>query len=121
MFQGLRPAAPIYILYKAEPRIAVGEVVSVSNPVPQYSATAYQNGMVMPPKAYVDIKIRIADEMVDLQRLPADATIADFGNSGMVVSESMMPSQTKYTGSRRRASGRWRRSRGTSTWLPSVT
>ena len=88
MFQGLRPAAPIYILYKAEPRIAVGEVVSVSNPVPQYSATAYQNGMVMPPKAYVDIKIRIADEVVDLQRLPADATIADFGNSGMVVSES---------------------------------
>lgn len=86
MFQGLRPAAPIYLLYKAEPRIVIGEVVSVSNPMPQFNST-YQNGVLMPPKAYVDIKVRIADETVDLQKLPADASIADFGN-GMVVSES---------------------------------
>lgn len=84
MFQGLRPAAPIYILYKAEPRVAIGEVVSVSNPIPQYAASPYQSGI----KSYVDIKIRVADEVVDLQKLPADASIADFGNSGMVISES---------------------------------
>lgn len=84
MFQGLRPTAPIYILYKADPRIAVGEVVSVSNPVPQYTAMAYQGGI----KANVDVKARIAGEVIDLQQLPADATIADFGNAGMVVSES---------------------------------
>lgn len=88
MFQGLRTASPIYILYKSEPRVSVAEVVSVSNPVPQFSTSTYQNGMLMPPKSFVDIRARMGDENLDLQKLPADSSIADFGNTGMVVSES---------------------------------
>lgn len=40
------------------------------------------------PKMLVDVKIKSSGgEVVDLQKLPADLSIADFGN-GMVVSES---------------------------------
>ena len=39
------------------------------------------------PKLLVDLKIKTANGEVDLQKLPADLSIADFGN-GMVVSES---------------------------------
>lgn len=88
MFQGLRASSPFYILYKNEPRVAIGEVISVSNPVPQFGATAYQNGLMTTPKSFVDIKVRVGEEVLDLQKLPADSTIADFGGNGMVVSES---------------------------------
>lgn len=88
MFQGLRGSSPFYILYKKEPRLAIGEVVSVSNPTPQYASTTYQNGIMMPPKNFVDIKVRVGEETLDFQKIPADATIADFGINGMVVSES---------------------------------
>lgn len=87
MFQGLRQASPIYILYKSEPRIVIGEVIGVSNPEPQFPATAFQAG-VIPPKSIVDVKARVGEDIIDLQKLPADAVIADCGNSGIVVSES---------------------------------
>lgn len=88
MFQGLRASAPIYILHKSDPRVAVGEVIGVSNPVPQFGNIAYQSGLAVPPKSYVDVKVRIDNDIVDLKQLPADASIADFGTTGMVVSES---------------------------------
>lgn len=87
MFQELRTAAPIYILYKSEPRIAIGEVINRSDPKPQFGTTTYQNGMIMPPRSVVDVMVRISDEVVKLQDLPAEASIADSGK-GMVVSES---------------------------------
>lgn len=87
MFQSLRTGSPFYILYKSEPKLSVGEVESVGSPVPQYGTT-YQNGMITPPKNFVDVKVRIGGELVNLQMLPAELSIADFGTSGMVVSES---------------------------------
>lgn len=39
------------------------------------------------PKMLVDVKIKSSSGEVELQKLPADLTIADFGN-GMVISES---------------------------------
>lgn len=88
MFQGLRANAPIYILHKNEPRIEVGEVISVSNAMPQFSSATYQGGILVPPKNYVDVKVNVGGSEIELQKLPADLSIADFGTSGMVVSES---------------------------------
>ena len=87
MLSGLRQGTPIYVLYKNELKVAVGEVVSVSNPVPQFGTT-YTAGVLAPPKMTVDVKVRIDGETVDFQKLPADQTIADFGPNGVVVSES---------------------------------
>lgn len=87
MFQSLRTGTPIYILYKKERKLAIGEVVEVSSPTQQFGMT-YQNGLLAPPKSFVDIRVNIGTETINLQSLPADMTIADFGNTGMVVSEN---------------------------------
>lgn len=84
MFQGIRNSSPIYILHKTEPRLEVGEVVSVSNPLTQYGATAFPAGF---GSRTVDIKVRINETVHDFKGLPAEASIADSG-AGMVVSES---------------------------------
>ena len=88
MFSNLRIGTPLYILHKQDPKLEIGEVTFVSQPSPQFGAT-YSAGYPMPaPKMLVDVKIKSSSgEVVDLQKLPADLSIADFGN-GMVVSES---------------------------------
>lgn len=83
MFQTLRIGTPLYVLRKNEPKLEMGEVTFVSQPVNQFGQPVY--GGTQP--ATVDIKIQIADKQMDLQKLPATFTIADCGN-GIVVSES---------------------------------
>lgn len=87
MLSGLRQGAPIYVLYKNELKTAIGEVVAVSNPVPQYGTT-YNAGILAQPKTVVDVRVRIGSETVDFQKLPADQSIADFGPNGIVISET---------------------------------
>lgn len=90
MFQSIRQGQQFFILHKGEnPRCDVGTVVSVSNPVPKYQNgyTAYplpQNEMV------VDVKVKVGDDTLDFQKLPANLSIADFSQIGgnVVVSES---------------------------------
>ncbi|MCM1034918.1 MAG: hypothetical protein NC346_02470 [Prevotella sp.] len=89
MFQNLRAGTPLYILHKSEPRIEIGEVISVSNPQAQFGAATYQAGIpYQPQKMVVDVKIKVGDTTIDLQQLPADAVIADFSNNSMVISEN---------------------------------
>lgn len=77
----------MYVLHKQEPRLEMGEVIFVSQPSPQFTTT-YNSGFQMPsPKMLVDLKIKTDHGDVDLQKIPADLSIADFGN-GMVISES---------------------------------
>lgn len=87
MFQSLRTGTPFYVLNKIEPKLMIGEVVSVGLPVPQFGAT-FQNGIMAAPKNTVDVKVKLDGKDVDFQKLPAEVCIADFGDSGMVVSES---------------------------------
>lgn len=85
MFSNLRSGAPLYVLHRNEPRVEVGEVMSVSQPTPQFSAT-YNNGMLTPPKMYVDVRIKVGEQTIDLQKLQSDMSVADC--NGMVVSET---------------------------------
>ena len=85
MFSNLRTNAPIYILHRQDIKVEIGEVLSVSQPQPQYNI-AYQNGMIQQPKTYVDIRVKVGDQTIDLQKLPSEQTIADC--NGMVVSEN---------------------------------
>ena len=86
MFQNLRGGSPLYILHKNEPKLSIGEVKNVSQPMPQFGVT-YQSGILSQPKNTVDIRVAIDGEEVTLQKIPADLSIADFG-AGMVVSEN---------------------------------
>lgn len=81
MFQGLRAAMPFYVLYKDEPRIAIGEVVST----PVQSFNAFQTSY---PSRAVDVKVRVDNEIIDFKQLPAESSIADYGTNGIVVSDS---------------------------------
>lgn len=88
MLNGLRAGASLYALYKTEPRVEVLEVVSVSNPVPQFPT--YTAGLPQPQLSrVVDIHARRGTETVKFEKVPADVAIADFGpTSGIVLSES---------------------------------
>ncbi|MCQ2350264.1 MAG: hypothetical protein MJZ98_07310 [Paludibacteraceae bacterium] len=85
MFGNLRGSAPLFVLHKQDPRVEIGEVISVSQPQPQYNV-AYQNGLMQPPKTCVDVRIKVNDQTIDLQKLPSEQSIADC--NGMVVSEN---------------------------------
>lgn len=84
MFQSIRQGQQFFILHKGEnPRCDVGTVVSVSNPVPKYQNgyTAYplpQNEMV------VDVKVKVGDDTLDFQKLPANLSIADFSQVAFI-------------------------------------
>lgn len=88
MLYGLRAGAPLYALYKTDPRLEVLEVVSVSNPMPQFPT--YTAGMPqLQPSRVVDIQARRGEELVKFEKVPADVPIADFGpTSGIVLSEN---------------------------------
>lgn len=87
MLSGLRAGTPIYVFDKTKPSVSIGEVLSVSSPVNQYGITYTPNGM-NPPSMVVDIKARVDGAEVNYTKMPATSTIADFGQSGIVVSES---------------------------------
>ena len=79
MFQSLRQQNIFYILQKGDnPSLKVGQVVSVSNPQPKY-------GQLVPGQAFGQNVETVVDVSV---KVPAALSIANFGSSGVVVSES---------------------------------
>lgn len=83
MFQSLRIGTPLYVLHKNDPKLEVGEVTYVSQPVNQFGQPVYGNAQ----PATVDVRIQCGDQPIELKKLPATLNIADYGN-GLVVSES---------------------------------
>lgn len=76
----------MYILYKdSTPRVETGTVTSVTPPVPKFPVTNF-----MSPQEYVlDMVIKVGNDSVTLQKLPASADIADQGiNGNMVITTS---------------------------------
>lgn len=87
MFSNLRQGSPFYVLKKGEtPSIGIGSVVSVSAPKAKYNTQSFspQNMMEM----VVDVTVKMDDETLNLEQLPSNQSIVNFGQQGMVVSES---------------------------------
>ena len=84
MFQSLRPNNQLYILRKDTPILEIGTVISVSMPTPKYQMQPVfgQQEMV------VDIVVKVNNEDITYQKVPATLDIADFGNNGVVISDS---------------------------------
>lgn len=82
MFKELRPNAPFYIFDKGEnTNLKIGSVLTVGQPVvkPQNN---FNNGyQYQQPEYTVDIVVKIGDEKLNFNQLPANSTIADFSLS----------------------------------------
>lgn len=87
MFSNLRTNSQVYILHKdSTPYIEVGQVVSVSQPVPKFPVTNF----MAPQELVVDVVVKINDSNVTLQKLPANLDVADQGtaNGAIVITTS---------------------------------
>lgn len=86
MFSALRQGNLFYILEKGDsPKLKVGYVVSVSTPQPKYS-TNYNQPFSM--ESTVDITVKVGDESQEFKQVPGSLSIANFGISNIVISES---------------------------------
>jgi len=84
MFQGLSQGATLYILYKNEPRMEKGRVLSVNTHLPQFNPAQPQamfSGMV------TDLTVAVGNETIPFAGLPATASVANFPDKGMFVGE----------------------------------
>ena len=84
MFQGLSQGATLYILYKNDPRMERGRVISANTHIPQFNPAQPQamfNGMV------TDLTVAVGNETIPFAGLPATASVANFPDKGMFVSE----------------------------------
>lgn len=87
MFQGLRQGSILYILEKSDrPTLKEGQVTEVGKQQTKY-------GQYIPGQAYgqnvettVDVVVKVGDETINLEKLPALLSITD--HKGVVVSES---------------------------------
>lgn len=87
MFSNLRQGSLLYVLNKAEnPKLMVGQVVSVGQPQAKYGTTNYMHHPNY--ETVVDIVAKVGDEEMKFEKLPSHLSIANFGTAGMVVSES---------------------------------
>lgn len=85
MFQSLRPNNQIFILHKDKAILEIGSVVSVSTPMPKYQ---------VPPvfgqhqEMVVDLIVKVNNQDVNYQKIPANLDLADFGTGNIVISDN---------------------------------
>lgn len=87
MFSALRQGSQFFVLDKTNvPKLKIGSVVSVSQPMPKYNNT-YVPGHNY-TETVVDVVVKVNEEELKFEKLPSNLSIANFGQSGIVVSES---------------------------------
>ena len=85
MFQSLRPNNQIFILHKDKAILEIGSVVSVSAPMPKYQ---------VPPvfgqaqEMVVDLVVKVNNQDINYQKIPANLDLADFGSNNIVLSDN---------------------------------
>ena len=76
--------ATLYVLYKNDPRLEKGRIVSVNTHLPQFNPSQPQamfGGMV------TDLTVAVGSETIPFAGLPATASVANFPDKGIFVSE----------------------------------
>ena len=87
MLSGLRQGTPVYVLYKNEPRFAVGKVAQVSNQYPpqfNFQQPLNPNNLGM----MVDLSIEVDGKTETYPRIPINSAIAEFPDKGVILSET---------------------------------
>lgn len=80
MFQNLSQGSSVYILYRNEPKIVTGKVMSVNTHMPTYNPN---QPMSMFTGMVTDITVQVGNESIPFAGLPANAVVADFPSKGM--------------------------------------
>ena len=83
MFQGLTQGATIFVLYKNEPKVVDGKILSVNTHMPTYNPhqpMAMMNGPV------TDISVQVGNETIPFAGLPANGIVANFPDKGLFIS-----------------------------------
>ena len=87
MLSGLRQGTPVFVLYKNEPKVAVGKVAQVSNQYPpQFNFQQPLNPQNL--GLMVDLSIEVDGKTEVYPRIPINSSIAEFPDKGVVVSET---------------------------------
>ena len=87
MLSGLRQGTPVYVLYKNEPRFAVGKVAQVSNQYPpQFNFQQPINPNTM--GLMVDLSIEVDGKTETYPRIPINSSVAEFPDKGVILSET---------------------------------
>ena len=84
MFQNISQGATVFIFYKNEPRLERGRVITANTHLPQFNPSQPQailGGMV------TDLTIAVGSETIPFAGLPATASVANFPDKGLFVSE----------------------------------
>lgn len=82
MFQSLSQGVVIPILYKNEPRVVDGKVLSVNTHMPTYNPNqpmAMLNGPV------TDITVQVGSDTIPFAGLPANGVVANFPDKGLFI------------------------------------
>lgn len=85
MFQGLTQGATLYILYKNDPKVETGRVIAVNTHLPQFNPSQPQamlGGMV------TDLTVSVGSDTIPFAGLPASASVANFPDKGLFISEN---------------------------------
>lgn len=86
MLSNLRAGTPVYILYKNEPRFAVGKISQVSN---QYPNLGYQQQPLVPGNNLaVNLVVEVDGKLEPYERIPLNSSIAEFPEKGVIISET---------------------------------
>lgn len=102
MFSNLRSGSQVYILHKdVTPYIEIGQVVSVSQPIPRYQT----NNFMSPQELIVDVVVSVNGNNITLQKLPANLDVADQGtaNGSLFISTSRESMNTEITSLRQKS------------------
>lgn len=84
MFQNISQGATLFLFYKNDPKVEKGRVVSVNTHLPQFNPNQPQamfNGMV------TDITVSVGSDTIPFAGLPANASVANFADKGLFISE----------------------------------
>lgn len=82
MFNALRQGNLFYILSKGDkPTVKIGQVESVSNPVPKYPTFTPGTPYTAQPEMLVDIKVKCDNDVMDFQKLPVNGEIFSYPNA----------------------------------------
>jgi len=84
MFQNMQQGSTLYILYKNDPRVEKGRIISVNTHLPQFNPSQPQamlGGMV------TDLTVAVGSDTIPFAGLPATASMANFSDKGLFVSE----------------------------------
>lgn len=87
MFQNLRTGAPLYVLDKNTPQVVIYDVVKVSEIRTKMDT---HTPTMWPPRTtnVVDITVKNESQNVTFREIPADLTVYDYGETGVVMSEN---------------------------------